>query len=335
MESFDHEATNAQLLAGKWNGVSGGSFVAGRFGNGWGNSKSQGLRKTFPDSQGTWIVGFAFYLNTYINGRFFIGWQDGSSYQDELRFDGIGRIYATRNGTYLATGTLSLGYSRWYYIEWKLIIDGTNGLSEVVINGQTDLTFTGNTKGATPTTANQLFFDSHYAAGPDNGNNFRLDDIYVCDGQTGAGSNPCNDYLGDSKTVALYPNGNGAHSDFVGSDGNSTDNYLLVDETTPNDDTDYVASATVNAEDTYTYTDLSGTGTVFGVQALPYVRKTDAGARTMKSVARLSSTEVDGAEKAPGTTYAYYPQIFDIKPGGGDWTITDVNNAEFGRKVFS
>jgi hypothetical protein len=120
----------------------------------------------------------------------------------------------------------------------------------------------------------------------------------------------------------------------AGSDGNSTNNYLLVDEATPNDDTDYVSSATPGDKDTYAYSNMNATaGTVFGVQPVPAARKDDAGARSIVTIARLSGTEVDGPVKTMATTYAYYADMRETKPGGGSWSISDVNSAEFGVKI--
>ena len=162
------------------------------------------------------------------------------------------------------------------------------------------------------------------------GGDIVMDDIYVCD-DTG-GTN--NDFLGDIRVEALLPNGNGNSSQFDGSDGNTTDNYLLVDDATPNDDTDYVESPDSGDKDTYAYGNLaSSTGSVYGVQICPYARKTESGIRNLKTVARLSGTETDGPERPVGDSYAYMPDIRETKPGGGAWSISDVNSAEFGQKV--
>jgi hypothetical protein len=155
------------------------------------------------------------------------------------------------------------------------------------------------------------------------------DDIYICDLSGSAN----NDFLGDIKVAALFPNGNGNSSQLDGSDGNTTDNYLLVDEAAPDGDTTYVESADIGDKDTYAFENLGNAGSVKGVQIVPRVRKTDAGERSIVSVARLSATEEDGPEKALSTSYVYLPDIREEKPGGGDWTVTDVNNAEFGVKV--
>jgi hypothetical protein len=74
---------------------------------------------------------------------------------------------------------------------------------------------------------------------------------------------------------------------------------------------------------------------VFGVQILPYAKKTDAGTRSIKTIARLSATEVDGPEQFLASAYGYLSDIREAKPGGGAWTISDVNSAEFGVKVFA
>lgn len=58
---------------------------------------------------------------------------------------------------------------------------------------------------------------------------------------------------GAESLVYLFPNGNGDLSQWAGSDGNSTDNYLLVDEVPPNT-TDYVESNTSGQIDEYELT---------------------------------------------------------------------------------
>ena len=103
----------------------------------------------------------------------------------------------------------------------------------------------------------------------------------------------------------------------------------------PNDDTEYVESSTAGHKDTYAYGNLAtASGTVYAVQPVPYAKKNDAGpSRSIVSVARLSGTEEDSAVKTLSTSYAYFGDIRATKPGGGQWTIADVNSAEFGVKV--
>jgi hypothetical protein len=339
IDSFDHYAIGEMFL--KWSAaVSGtGSISAG---NGrWGTScyrcasgsQNQGVRKVL-DAQPTWIVGAAFKIGTGAAQNYFYRLLDGATVHVELRWDTGGHVFITRAGTTLATGTTILSVGVWYYIELLCTIGDVNpavpqGAYEVRINGATELVSTNaDTRNAGNSSADRI------DVGTISGTNSQLDidDVYICDG---TGSSPSNTFLGDVRVEALYPNGNGNSSVLVGSDTNSTDNYLLVDEsTTTGATTDYVESSTVGDKDTYAYTNpSSASGTVYGVQILPYAAKTDAGVRSIVSVARLSTTEVDSSAKTLSATATYYPDIRETKPGGGAWSISDVSNAEFGVKI--
>lgn len=330
IDSFDHYA-NAQRLLGKWTSLSqqpnltstnarhGGQCITN---SADGNSS---ISKVL-DAQATWISGAAvLYPSVALDGYIFM-WLDSTTLQLELRKNTSGILYVTRNGTTLATGTTPLTAGVYAYIEWKVTIANAGGTVEVKLNGNTEISFTGDTQNTANATANTFKLMDNSAA-------VYIDDLYICDG---TGSAPTNDFLGDCRVEALFPNGNGNTSNGTGSDGNSVDNYLLVDENGPgpNSDTDYVEWASVGDKDTYTFTNLTPTlGSVFGVQMLPFARKTDAGFRKVVSVARLSGTETDSSDKSLSTSYSYYPDIRETKPGGGSWSITDVNNAEFGLKV--
>ena len=247
----------------------------------------------------------------------------------------IGNLKVERgdNVTLAQTTNVPIVVGRWYYIEFKATIHDTTGSYEVRIDGvpHSQLTASGvDTKNSANASADRIYFGSRNTFFT--GTGFYLDDVYIFDG---TGSAPKNNFIGDVNVVGLLPNGNGNSSQFLGSDADSTNNYQLVDENPPNDDTDYVEASTVGYKDTYTYQDLTGSsGTVYGVSAAPYARKTDSGARKIRTLARLSSTEIDnGTDLVLGTSYVYYNSIFETKPGGGAWAITDVNNAEFGHTI--
>lgn len=329
IDSFDHYVT-ADIQT-KWTSNSSCTIAAaGRNGTScleWTNF-TRLVSKTI-DAQATWIVGFAFrlssYPTTFANGQF-LAFLDSATPHVDFRIGPAGTIQTTRNGTVLGTGTIVLSLDTWYYLEFKVTISDTVGVVVTKVNGITDLNLSAqDTRNAGNASANVIQLGNGNAASTG-----RVDDFYACDGTGGA---PANDFLGDVRVEALFPNGNGNSSQLVGSDGNSVDNYLLVDETAPAT-ADYVESSTVGDKDTYPYTNLTSTaGTVYGVQVLPYAAKTDAGARSIVSVARLSATEVDSAVKALSVTPGYLPDVREAKPGGGAWAIADVNNAEFGAKV--
>ena len=323
-DSFDHYTTVLQ----KWGNAYSSIGAFGRFGtSGLQDSSGATLTKTLPSSYGTLIIGAAVLLPNRNAGRIF-SFHDTGSQQVELRVNSSGQLLVTRAGIGIgSTGTTVLNLSQFYYLEMKATIHNSTGVVVVRINGVTELNLTGqDTQNTANATVNQIVLGESAV------NLFhQYDDLVVLDT---SGGSPTNDFLGDVRVQSIFPDGNGNSSQLDGSDGNQTDNYLLVDETAPNSDTDYVESSDVGDKDTYTYGNVTPTtGTVFGVQILPFAKKTDAGVRSIVTVARHSGSEVDGPVQTLNSTYDYLEDIRETKPGGGAWSISDVNGAEFGVKV--
>lgn len=337
MDSFDHY-TGDQFLR-KWLSSRGGNagFVTGRFGSAW-DGLGRWARKQLSDAPSTWIIGVAAQLSAMtVTDNLFALIDTTSNWQCSLAFNRTTNQFQFYRGIWNSGTAIGPAYTlipalnQWYYLEMKFVIHNSTGSVELRVDGPAVISATNQD---TQNTSNAFADTLHMGSTNDAFWVPNFDDLYVCDG---TGSAPTNDFLGDCRVESRMPNGNGNSSQFVGSDSNSTDNYLLVDETPgSNDDTDYVESATIGNKDTYTYQDLTSTaGTVYGIQILPTARKTDAGFRSMKTVARLSATETDGPEQRIGNSYAIYSDIRETKPGGGVWTISDVNSAEFGVKVFA
>lgn len=285
----------------------------------------------------TVIVGHAFVVGS--TTALFVGNRMPAVYGDlgtvehiGLSVNTDGTIILRRGGTQIAdSGAKKLLLNVWYYIELKTTIADAGGTAEVHVNGESWITFTGDTRnGGTSALIDRIGF----IRTGNSGSSFWVDDFYVCDG-TGAANN---NFLGDIKVETLYPNGNGNSSQLVGSDGNSTDNYLLVDEAGTPVTTDYTASATVGNKDTYTFSNLAAAaGPIKGVQVVGYASKSDAGARTAAMVTRSGTTEADGASTA--LTNGSFAPVYDVRETNPDtgsaWTVGDVNGAEFGIKVSS
>lgn len=328
-DGFDHY-DDAQFLT-KWSsftGSNGGAIGAGRFGNGKaGQTDNNGsCRKTLPATQEL-IVGMAVSISSMAAKIIFQLLSAGTVHVD-VRTTAAGLMTVTRNGTVLATGTTVLSAGVFYYIELRTKIDDSTGTYELRINGITEVSASGvDTRNGASASADTL----QLGANGSGWTAITYDDLYVCD--TTGGDN--DDFLGDVRIQSIFPNGNGNSSAMVGSDGNSTDNYLLVDDTTvPDEDSTYVQGTSVGDKDTYAYGNVTPTaGVVYAVQTIPRARKTDAGARSIATVARVSGTEVDGPNQTLSTSYNYLGDIRPQKPGGGSWSIADVNGAEFGVKV--
>ncbi len=330
-ESF--EINHVSLPSKGWGGGTNRSTTTGRFDDDALRLTNAGVQtgRSFANTV-TVCVGFAIKASAFspTTPGIFFRLYDTVTLHIDCRISSAGLISVTRNGTSLGTGTIPITIGAWAYFELKVKIDDTTGTVQTWINGTADLNLTGqDTRNGA---AAQVNLFEMVISGVASGATHDFDDFVLLD--TNGGS-PNNDHIGDVRVEFLLPNGNGNSSQFVGSDANSTDNYLLVDDPEiPDNDTTYVESSTVGNKDTYAYENLTpGTGTVYFVQPIPYARKSDAGTRSIVSVARLSATEVDSAASTLSATYLYYPDIRETKPGGGVWTISDVNSAEFGVKV--
>lgn len=285
----------------------------------------------------TLIMGAAVKAdNTADAGNVFGGFLDSGTIQVFILMDNSGIIRAYRGGYGTLLGSSAPGVwaiSVWHYIECKATFSNTVGTIEVKVDGATVLNLTGVDN---CTSANE--YANQYGIGDISNthhHNAGFDDVYLCDtvdsGVTGA---PNDDFLGDIAIETIFPNGNGNSSDFTGQDADSTDNYLNVDETPPDQDTTYNESAVVGDKDTYAYGDLATVvGPVLAVQTQPRATKTAAGVRAIKSVARLGVVEDDGPEQFLAGGYQTFPDIREANPDGDQWTIADVNSAEFGVKV--
>src|SRR4029079_18835159 len=247
------------------------------------------------------IIGFAFRASvlpiSFANGQFIVLRDSGTLHVD-FRLGPAGTIQATRNGTVLGTGTAVIAIDTWTYLEFKVTISDTVGVVVTKVNGVTDLNLSSqDTRNGANSTANTIEILG-------NGNTtstIRLDDLYINDGTGGVDD----DFWGDIRIVAKSVDGAGNSAQFTPSTGS---NWQNVDDATPNGDTDYNESSTVNHIDSMTTAALGVTGTVKGVNLLVYARKTDAGVGTLAPLWRISGTDYPGTGVAPPTAYAYLSQ---------------------------
>lgn len=337
VDSFDHYVTAD--LTEKWTSLAASPAVnasAGRRGGGGlncpnGTSVTTNILKTL-DAQGTWIIGFAFKtsLLSGVTARSLCTLLDLGTAQVCVRLNADGTLSAMRgnsSGTVLGTTAFALSIGSFYYIEIKVVIHDTTGTFEIKVDGGSKLALTGqDTKSTANATANAVQLGTDGSATISVTHTY--DDLYICDG---AGS-VNNSFLGDCRVDYYAPNGNGNSSQLDGSDGNQVDNYLLVDDTTPDDDTTYVQSADVGDKDTYTCADMTHTpSSIFGIQVLANAKKDDAGARSLKTVTRSGTTDFDGATQALSTSYLYYSDIREVDPNtSAAWTKANLNAAEHG-----
>jgi hypothetical protein len=324
------------LSAYKW--TSGGTRDAAQFrtgtasllvGGGTSGSTYPSYTLAASERHSTMIAGFAFRMASTVEavGPLTFGGVGGITHI-EIRRTLTGGFQVYRGATLIASSATGLYVSAtWYHLEAKVFIDDTVGSVEVRLNGVQIINFFGDTRNAGADALIYTVFLSAGSGAPDRLMN--VDDVFICNG---AGS-VNNDFLGDCTVQTLYPDGNGNYSQGTGSDGNSTDNYLLVDEANVPNTSDYVAFATTGLKDSYTFSDL-GAGTVYGVAQRAYAAKSEAGARTMRNFTRIGATDYPSAVDqglSVTPTYTGKSDIMQVSPASGSlWTVAEVNAAQFG-----
>ena len=126
----------------------------------------------------------------------------------------------------------------------------------------------------------------------------------------------------------VKPDGNGNYSQWVGSDADSTDNYLLVDEV-PTAEADYVESATADEYDSYTMTTFTlGEGQTINAVIPWALAKRFGNSEQIALGTRLSSTDLDGSDQVVPTDWKAYMERQTTKPGGGSWAQADLDAFE-------
>lgn len=274
------------------------------------------------------VIGFAFKIVTQgpVNARLVYF---NAAFNTMLQYDS-GRLHLHCSGSatsdidwYSDVGSVAVG--DWHYVEIEL----EHGSAS---DGSLKWWLDGNELNSTTTHDYTIALDSTMQVGGDSSSDIDdayIDDLYVCDA-TGSVNDTA---LGPIEIVDLYPSGNGNTSGLTGSDGNSTDNYLLVDENPPSS-TDYVGSDTEGDKDTYAMGDLTDTPVVVGVVAALYAAKTDTGAKWMRPVLRTSSTDYNGDSEALSESYALHEHAWDQDPNtSATWLYGAVNGMEVGQEV--
>ena len=247
---------------------------------------------------------------------------DVASEELEVLVDGVQKDITTSS---IMNGV----FGTWQYFTFDVKIDNAAGWITIYLDGNEILTFAGDTGNVD---VENILFGTLLDTGA-GGQNTIYDDCYIEDTVGEIVSNP--------PVISLEwiePNGNGNYAQWVGSDGNQVDNYLLVDEQPPNT-ADYVEVSSVDQLDSYAMTNyVLGAGEAF-VAVIPIVYAQRYGASEELAVGlRYSGTDVIGSDTDPGA--GAWAMVWDrqtTKPGGGAWdqaAIDDVEAVIKSRGVF-
>lgn len=229
-----------------------------------------------------------------------------------------------RGTSNVTTGNYKPPNSRWLVVELYVNCHDTTGAYTLNIDGTTIYTASNvDTRNGSNGYLSKICINNYggqTGSGYGVANAYYIDDLYVSD----------SGFLDNPKIYTLYPSGNGNSSGFTGSDGNSTDNYALVDEAAISS-TDYVQAASSSLKDTYAFGNLTVTpATIYGVQTC-LSGSLDSGTRDISPVIRSGGSDYNGTTVSPSTAVYTYTEMFENDPATATaWTESGVNNAEFG-----
>ena len=201
-------------------------------------------------------------------------------------------VQVQRGTTTLVEVITGWTYQTWYLMEIYVRIHDTTGQVIVKWDGVEIINFTGDTRNGGAGTVNGLGSSSGGAT------TFWFDDFAFNDTSGGADNSWC----GDGKIIALVPNGDNSVQ-WLGSDGDTTNNYALVDEIPPSG-SDYVR-ATGSA-----YTDIYNLSTV------------DFAGQTIQRIWMVSRAKSD-------TSGDYF--LHGIQVSGSNYLVTGSLPTSFGR----
>lgn len=293
------------------------------------NNTGEGMEYTFPSTVSTLRVGF-YHQSTYESSG------DNGHYGPCLRDQfGNTHICLTREsghrlslrrgptgaGTVLGTSSVnSFLLDTWHWIEiWATLAD-SGGRAVMQIDGTTEIDFTGDTR----YTGSETTFGRFQIRRT--GSYTYYSDIILADDSN---------FSGPSTVWEMRANANGNTSGFNGSDGNQTDNYLLVDESSPDDDSTYVyssAAASAGVYDTYGMENLpSGSWTIESVQTNIVAKASDAGVKSYRPVVRINGTDYTGTDEQLTAQYHTWTENFATSPDtAAAWTESEVDAIEVG-----
>jgi hypothetical protein len=227
---------------------------------------------------------------------------------------------------------ITLAASKWVRLDFRIKNTGTSYIAQVKTENVLRIDYSDGLGGPTATDnirSFTLIFQTNSQT-----QYWHLDDWAI----NNTSSSVNNSWCEDGSVLACILNGNGSSSQFIGSDGNSVDNYLLIDETPGNAGTDYVQSATTGDKDLYAVSNLPTLGVgdnVKVVQAVVQARESVADSQQLQLGIRSGATEDWDTAQTMNINWLYYrSKHWETDPNtGAAWSESAFNAIEAGIKI--
>jgi hypothetical protein len=273
------------------------------------------------DSTDTACIGFAVKPGSpasYVN-QMLLRILSGLLVQAAFELLPTGYIVYNRGSIEVDITSEPLTMGTWTYVELKVYINNTVGTVDVHFNGESVMSFSGDTRPATSVTMNELQIHpiKFYA----------WDNIYVYDDVDGTPS-----MLGPIVIEQLLPTGDDTHewTPSTGATGYEVVDNLEIEDTT------YVSDDAVNATELWAYSDLSEIdGSIVAVQQHTRVATDAGGLRTVDILCESGvTTDSTSYGMASDGMFDVLKVIYETDPNTSSaWTVSNLNAANFGVKV--
>jgi len=252
----------------------------------------------------------------------------------QLRWYADGTLRAFCGATQVESASVpELQYEdRWIHIGIDVLIDASAGWFYAYVDGTEEISFDGDTNDG-GTTFDRAIIGNATIDGTEKWDDYLyIDDFYWNDSAGEVAPALPTGY----RYHLMLPDGDGNYSQFTGSDGDQVNNYMMVDEIPPDDDTTYVSDDTDTNRDSYAmdaYTIPVGT-TVNAVIPIAKARKESAGSTYgMSLFTRVSGTNQDGSKESLGTSWGWIWDRQTTDPAAGSWDQSDITGLEVGIQV--
>ena len=295
---------------------------------------ASGGAKTLPGEYTSMLAGIAFRSNNLgAANNPFTFWNARTTNTVVINILSDGRLYisSARPGAFTNethSSSPSTGFivnNQWYYLELYATTTTSYTTYELHVNEESWLAGTFTFTSAPAQAVGTIGYADITISAAGGGNTNYYDDFYVRSDGT---------FHGDVDVICLRPNGTTTLSEWTPS--TATNNYLMVDDTVPDEDTSYVLATTTGLTDLYEMEDVGAfTGLIFGVQGVQDIKKVEAGE------GRTVQVWVDGVTGTDTwTSNEFYPSALDYlfhivtletNPWtSGTWSSTDVDALRFG-----
>lgn len=229
----------------------------------------------------------------------------------------------TANGQFRADAVAPLLTGIWYHLEVKCSIHDTTGFVEVRLNGNTVLTFSGDTRDGGTGIVDSVMTGVNNSSIANVNGEFDFDDFVIWNAE----GSENNDWLGDCEVQTTFATANDTITGWAPNTGTA---WGAVSDASEDGDTTHIASNTVGSVASFVMGDLTTTPTkVLGVQLTAIARKSDSGNRSIRLGVDSNGEVAEGPETALGLTYAGMSALLERNPDGNvPWTPASFNAAK-------